>query len=84
MTGEDLSHVAPPEWIVVRWYRNKTVDQQLLNWIWQGEYEQIQLQVPDNPFEFREEPRTHMFTTGWHDMNTFIFRRIDPPKVTQR
>ena len=84
LTGEDLSHVAPPEWIVVRWYRNKTVDQQLLNWIWQGEYEQIQLQVPDNPFEFREEPRTHMFTTGWHDMNTFIFRRIDPPKVTQR
>gem|GEM_PF-571113 len=85
LTGEDLSQVEAPEWIITRRYRHKAVDTRLMQWIWRGHYQQIEIPVPDTRFEFREEPRAHLFTTDWNDKNVIIFRRIDKPAtVTQR
>lgn len=80
LTGEDLSNIEPPPWIIPRRYRFKSVDKQLLSWIYQGNYQAIELPAPDTPFEFREEPQSHLFMTDWSERKVTIFRRIDPPQ----
>ncbi len=85
LTGEDLSTLAPPEWLITRSYRRKNVDQKLYQWIDQGGYEPIEILAPDTPCEFREEPRAHLFATDRQEKNIVIYRRIHTPlKMTQR
>ena len=74
-TGEDLSHIEPPEWLITRRYRKFNVDQKLDQWIATECYDPIVIPVPDTPCENREEPRAHLFATDRSQGPVVIYRR---------
>lgn len=85
LTGEDVSHIEPPEWIVTRNYRHKPIDLKLDEWIRTGQYERIEIPIPDTPIEHREEPGIRLYATAWNEKPVVIYRRLKTPlKMTQR
>jgi hypothetical protein len=88
LAGEQLDEVAAPEWVILRKharYIPRKLNAKIQALACSDEYEPIVIPVPDTPFEHREDPCGHLFSTDWNEPLVVIYRRRSTPvKVTQR
>jgi hypothetical protein len=67
LTGETLAPYTNPQWIILRKYYVGLEDSTIRRHVWANvdlnNYENISIPYPDIPYQNREEPRDHHFTT---------------------
>jgi len=80
LTGQELSPARQAEWVVLRKYticeKDAAVRQYLRQNVPWHNYEKIEIDYPDIPFENREEPDQHNFKTVTDAEKVFMFRKI--------
>ncbi len=80
LTGEPLGAARTATWIIVRKYSISTKDRQvkqfLLAYVDWEEYDRIELESPDTPFQNRESPQEHRFRTAKDEDPVVLFHRV--------
>ncbi len=88
LAGENLEEFTAPEWVILRkhaYYIPRKLNAKIEELAHSDQYEPIVIPVPDTPFEYREDPCGHLFSTDWNEPLVVIYRRRSTPvKVTQR
>lgn len=79
LTGENLAPYTAPHWIILRKYSVGLQDSTIRRHVWtnidMNNYEKISIPYPDIPFQNREEPRDHHFTTVRDADSIYIFHK---------
>lgn len=76
LTGEELPHDA--DWVIMRTVNCGTPPRQVRTLqaiLAEGEFDCVSLDVPDQPFEHREDPENRVFRTDWRLPGVKVYHR---------
>jgi 4-amino-4-deoxy-L-arabinose transferase-like glycosyltransferase len=80
LTGENLAPALNARWVIFRKYticeKDLAVRQYLLTNLNPAHYRKIVINFPDTPFENREDPAEHLFSTAVAEDRVVIYKRI--------
>ncbi|MGD0589223.1 MAG: glycosyltransferase family 39 protein [Bacteroidota bacterium] len=80
LTGENLERASHARWVIFRKHiiceKDKMVADYLSNKITWSNYHKIVLDVPDTPYENREDPQNHLYRTATKEDRVVIYERI--------
>jgi hypothetical protein len=83
LTGEDLSPVRDADWVIIRRNiisdKDAAVHEYIARHLQRDAYQRVELDLPDIPFENREDPSQHLYrsVTDPRIEKVSIFRRVD-------
>jgi hypothetical protein len=80
LTGENLERASHARWVIFRKYticeKDKMVADYLSSKITWSNYRKIILDVPDTPYENREDPQNHLYRTSTKEDRAVIYERV--------